>query len=93
MGWRVNRGQWSFLEWRRSGGSIGHNAVARAPAAGYALLVAENILTLNQAVIPKLPLNLLRDLTPIVPIASLPMAIGANLPLTPDYESQSQHRQ
>ncbi len=65
------------------GGSIGHDAVAKAPPDGYTLLVTANILTVNQAVIPKLPFNVLRDFTPIVPIASSPMAIGAKLALPP----------
>lgn len=65
------------------GGSIGHDAIAKAPPDGYTLLVTANILTVNQAVIPKLSFNVLRDFTPIVPIASSPMAIGAKLALPP----------
>lgn len=63
------------------GGSIGHDAAAKAPPDGYTLLVTANILTVNQAVIPKLPFNVLRDFTPIVPVAVSPMAIGAKLAL------------
>lgn len=51
-----------------AGGIIGADAVAKAPADGYTLLVMSNTHTINETLVPKKPYRLTVDLAPIAPI-------------------------
>jgi tripartite-type tricarboxylate transporter receptor subunit TctC len=62
-----------------AGSNIGTEIVAKSAPDGYTLLVTTNVLTINQALMPKLPFHVLRDFTPIVTVASSPMVIGTKL--------------
>jgi tripartite-type tricarboxylate transporter receptor subunit TctC len=60
-------------------GTIGTEAVAKAPPDGYTLLfAADATITLAPAVIAKLPYDPVRDLTPIVNVASGPFVLLAH---------------
>ena len=60
-------------------GTIGTEAVAKAPPDGYTLLfAADATVTLAPAVIAKLPYDPVRDLTPIVNVASGPFVLLAH---------------
>jgi tripartite-type tricarboxylate transporter receptor subunit TctC len=50
------------------GGIIGADAVAKAPADGYTLLVMSNTHTVNESLVAKKPYKLMTDLAPIAPI-------------------------
>lgn len=51
-----------------AGGIIGADAVAKAPADGYTLLVMSNTHTINETLVPKKPYRLTVDLAPVAPI-------------------------
>jgi tripartite-type tricarboxylate transporter receptor subunit TctC len=55
--------------------NIGMEAVARAPADGYTLLMASNGLTTNMALFPNLSFDGRRDFTPIARIGYAPLVI------------------
>lgn len=62
-----------------AGGSIGADAVAKAPADGYTLLMANTgTMVINQFVYPKNPYDTLRDFTPIARTAQQPLALVVN---------------
>lgn len=72
-------GQSFFVENRPgAGGLIAVTAVARAPADGYVLTIASSAITISPAVMPKLPMNPLRELAPIANIALTPQLISAS---------------
>ncbi len=59
-----------------AGGTIGTDAVAKAPPDGYTLLVASSsIMTNGPALYPKLPYDIVRDFAPVGRIAVVPLAI------------------
>ena len=59
-------GQPFVIENRPGGGSIvGSDAVAKATADGYTLLVMSNTHTVNETLIPKKPFDLMKDFAPI----------------------------
>ena len=59
-----------------AGAIIGVEAVARAPADGYTIGIADNgPLAINPALYPKLPYSTLRDFAPITLVANLPFII------------------
>ena len=61
------------------GGNIGAEAVARAPADGYTLLLAApGPLVVNQSLYSKLSFNPAQDFTPIALIASVPIVLAVN---------------
>ena len=61
-----------------AGGSIGAEAVFRAPADGYTLLLATNTHIINHVLIPKLAFDYTRDFTPLGLVTSAPMVLAVN---------------
>ena len=67
---------WSFVTDNRpgSGGNIGVDAVAKAPADGYAIVLGQTSnLAINPTLYSRLPYDPVRDLTPIALVASAPL--------------------
>jgi tripartite-type tricarboxylate transporter receptor subunit TctC len=59
-----------------SGGNLGVDAAAKSPADGYTLVLGQTSnLAINPTLYPKLPYNPEKDLTPIVTVASAPLAL------------------
>ncbi|SCK59620.1 Tripartite-type tricarboxylate transporter, receptor component TctC [Variovorax sp. HW608] len=59
-----------------AGGSVGAEAVARSPADGYTLMLANTgVAVINGALYSKLPYDTLRDFTPIARTAMQPLAL------------------
>jgi tripartite-type tricarboxylate transporter receptor subunit TctC len=68
-----------------AGGNVGTEVVARAPADGYTLLMANiSPFAINTSIYKKLPFNSLTDFTPITLIASFPniLVVHPSLPAT-----------
>src|SRR5919109_2835194 len=61
-----------------AGGNIGAEAVAKAPADGYTLLLVASAHPLNAALYPKLPFDILKDFVPLGLATSTPMALAVN---------------
>ena len=62
-----------------AGGSIGTEAIARAPADGYTIgIVDAGALTINPAIYPKLGYDTQRDLSPIIEVSTLPFMLVAH---------------
>ncbi len=61
-----------------AGGNVGVEAVVRAPADGYTLLLASSAQPINVALYPKLPFDLFKDLAPISLVTVSPMALAVN---------------
>ena len=61
-----------------AGGSIGAEAVFRAPSDGYTLLLATNTHIINHVLIPKLAFDFTRDFTPLGLVTSAPMMLAVN---------------
>jgi tripartite-type tricarboxylate transporter receptor subunit TctC len=55
-----------------AGTIIGVEALTKSPPDGYTLMVTNNSLAVNHTLYPKLPYDTLKDITPIVKIASTP---------------------
>ncbi len=81
-------GQWlsdhlgqTFVIENRPGGStnIGVEAVVRAPADGYTLLLIPGSVTINATLYQHLNFNFIRDIVPIAMISSLPLVMEVNL--------------
>ena len=64
-------------------GVIGADLVAKAPADGYTLLLAQTAVTVNATLFSKLPYDTLRDLEPISQLTSAPylLAVHPSLPV------------
>jgi tripartite-type tricarboxylate transporter receptor subunit TctC len=84
-------GQWlserlgqPFLIENRPGGNsnIGTEAVVRAPADGYTLLLAISVNAINASLYERLSYNFIRDIAPIARIADTPLVMVVN-PLFP----------
>jgi tripartite-type tricarboxylate transporter receptor subunit TctC len=76
-------GQNFIIDNRPGGGSvIGTDAVAKAPADGYTLLLMSNTHTVNESLIPSKPFVLMKDFVPIAPInySDLVLVARGNLP-------------
>jgi tripartite-type tricarboxylate transporter receptor subunit TctC len=58
-----------------AGGNVGADAVAKAPADGYTLLMASGSITINPNIYTKMPFDTQRDLVPITNVASGPMMV------------------
>src|SRR5919204_173027 len=65
-----------------AGGNIGAEAVAKAPADGYTLLLVASAHPLNAALYPKLPFDILKDFVPLGLATSTPMALAVNPRMT-----------
>ena len=62
-----------------AGGAVGADAVTKAPADGYTLLLANTgTMVINPAVYSKLPYNTLRDFVPIARTAQQPLLLVVN---------------
>ncbi|HYY60605.1 MAG TPA: tripartite tricarboxylate transporter substrate binding protein [Burkholderiales bacterium] len=65
-----------------AGGSIGAEAVYRAPADGYTLLLVASAHAFNAALYPKLPFDIVKDFVPLGLATSTPMALAVNPRMT-----------
>ena len=62
-----------------AGGSVGAETVAKSPADGYTLMLANTgVLVINGALYTKLPYNTLRDFVPLARTAMQPLALLVN---------------
>jgi tripartite-type tricarboxylate transporter receptor subunit TctC len=62
-----------------SGGNIGADAVAKAPADGYTMLMGTTgIMAINDSLYAKLPYDAAKDLAPVVHVASLTNVLAVN---------------
>jgi tripartite-type tricarboxylate transporter receptor subunit TctC len=67
------------IENRPGGGTnIGVEAVVRAPADGYTLLLVPGSVTANATLYPHLTFNFIRDIAPVAMISSLPLVMTVN---------------
>jgi tripartite-type tricarboxylate transporter receptor subunit TctC len=66
------------------GGNIGIEAVVRAPADGYTLLVVGTTAAINATLFEKLNYNFIRDITPVASIVRVPhvMQVNPSVPVT-----------
>jgi tripartite-type tricarboxylate transporter receptor subunit TctC len=62
-----------------AGGNIGAEAVVRAPADGYTVLLVGLVVTLNATLYEKLNFNLIRDISPVAAISREPHVMVVNL--------------
>jgi tripartite-type tricarboxylate transporter receptor subunit TctC len=66
-------GQQFYVENRGGAGNVlGIDSVVRSPADGYTLLIGAGTITINHLVYKKLPYDVLRDLTPVTQLISVP---------------------
>ena len=74
-------GQQFYVENRGGAGNIlGIEAVARSPADGYTFLLGAGTIAMNHVVYKKLPYDLMKDLTPVTQMVSVPQhAAGASI--------------
>jgi tripartite-type tricarboxylate transporter receptor subunit TctC len=73
-------GQPFVIENRAGGGTnIGIEAVVRAPADGYTLLLIPGSVPVNTTLQPKLSFNFIRDIIPIAMISSIPLVMEVSL--------------
>src|SRR5262245_59280654 len=79
--WLSNRLRQTFVVENRPGGgtNIGIEAVVRAPADGYTLLLIPQSVTANATLYQHLSVNFIRDLIPIAMISSLPLVMKVNV--------------
>jgi tripartite-type tricarboxylate transporter receptor subunit TctC len=78
-------GQQFLIENRPGGGTnIGTEAVVRAPADGYTLLLAGSAAAINATLFEKLTFNFIRDMVPVAGIVRVPqvMQVNPSLPVT-----------
>jgi tripartite-type tricarboxylate transporter receptor subunit TctC len=61
-----------------AGGNIGTEAVVRAPADGYTLLLVFSSNAINATLYDKLNFNFIRDIAPVAPIGRLPNIVVVN---------------
>ena len=61
-----------------AGGNIGAEAVYKAPADGYTLLLVASAHAFNAALYPKLPFDIVKDFVPLGLATSTPMALAVN---------------
>ena len=84
--WLTERiGQQFLIENRPGGGgNIGIEAVVRAPADGYTLLVVGTTAAINATLFEKLNYNFIRDIAPVASIVRVPhvMQVNPSVPVT-----------
>jgi len=70
----------SIIVDNRPGGTgvVGADVVAKAPADGYTLLLAQTAITVNASLFAKLPYDTLRDLEPISQLTTAPYLLGVH---------------
>lgn len=61
-----------------AGGNVGTEAAARAAADGYTILMFNNAQTMNEALNPKVPFDVVRDFAGLAMIAASPMLLVAS---------------
>jgi tripartite-type tricarboxylate transporter receptor subunit TctC len=61
-----------------AGGNIGTEAVVRAPADGYTLLLSNSVNAINATLYDKLSFNFIRDIAPVAGINRLPVVMVVN---------------
>ena len=71
-------GQSFVIENRPGGNNIGTEAVVRAPADGYTLLMAATPNAVNATLYDKLSFNFLRDIAPVASVIRAPYVIAVN---------------
>jgi tripartite-type tricarboxylate transporter receptor subunit TctC len=72
-------GQQFYVENRGGAGNVlGIDSVVRSPADGYTLLLGAGTITMNHLVTKKLPYDVLRDLTPVTQMISVPNVLVVN---------------
>ena len=72
-------GQQLILEHRPgAAGNIAADFVAKSPADGYIILIANNTLVIQAAMPQKLPFDVIRDFAPIAVVASTPVALAVH---------------
>jgi tripartite-type tricarboxylate transporter receptor subunit TctC len=78
--WLSDRlGQQFFVENRPGGGNnIGTEAVVRAPADGYTLLLVNSVNAINATLFEKLSYNFINDIVPIAGFMRVPMVLQVN---------------
>src|SRR3954454_23083348 len=71
----------TFIVENRPGGAtnIGIEAVVRAPADGYTLLLIPGSVTVNATLYEKLNFNFIRDIVPVAMVTALPLVMEVNL--------------
>jgi tripartite-type tricarboxylate transporter receptor subunit TctC len=79
--WLSDRLRQTFVVENRPGGgtNIGIEAVVRAPADGYTLLLIPQSVTANATLYQHLSFNFIRDIIPIAMISSLPLVMEVNV--------------
>jgi tripartite-type tricarboxylate transporter receptor subunit TctC len=84
--WLSERLGRQFIVENRPGGgtNVGTEAVVRAPADGYTLLLAQTDAAINATLFEKLPFNFMRDIAPVGAITRVPqvMQVNPSLPVT-----------
>src|SRR5215510_13749796 len=66
-------GQQFYVENRGgAGNTLGIDSVVRSPADGYTLLLGAGTIAINHLIYKKLPYDVLRDLTPVTQMVSVP---------------------
>jgi len=78
--WLSDRlGQQFFIENRPGGGNnIGTEAVVRAPADGYTLLLVNSVNAINATLFEKLSYNFVNDIAPVAGFLRVPMVLEVN---------------
>src|SRR5215471_7589370 len=72
-------GQQFFVENRPGGGNnIGTEAVVRAPADGYTLLLVNSVNAINATLFEKLSYNFINDIVPVAGFMRVPMVLEVN---------------
>ena len=66
-----------------AGGNIGTEAAARAAPDGYTILMFNNAQTMNEALNPKVPFEVVRDFTGLAMLAASPMLLVASVDFPP----------